>query len=720
MINQVILKKINCFKESTILETEKRVNLIYGLNGSGKSTISNYFIDIENSSYSHCSLSPRVVDHEFFVYNQQFIKSNFYESENLDGIFTLSKENKTAEKNIKAHQLKMKNLEEDIQNKIDAFIQTKEHTESIEKSSLEKLWEIKKSYTGGDRVLEFCLEGLKNDKTKLLNHIKAIPKPESKPTKSIEQIKNDCSNILGDNSSEIEEIESIEINLNLETNSIWSKQIVGNKNSTISTLIDKLKNPDWVKNGMAYIDIERNDNQECPFCQEQTITTEFVQNLQDYFDKSYVDDTTKLKSFGDEYKAIIANFPEVESIKENLISKEYEVEIENRYLILKDSLDDNLITINSKIKFPSNNIKLKDSSVALTNLNSLIAELNNEIRIHNKRVSDIELTTKKLKKSFWDIMRWEYDQTLSNLNKEQVDYRQKVTSKVSVIDSLREKIKELQNSIIEEQSKTINIQDAVDNINETLIEIGIDEFKIQKYQGNFYRIYRGVDMDNLFKSLSEGEKMVISFLYFIELTKGKKNRKSIDRKRVVIIDDPISSLSHIHIFNIGRLIHKEFLRSTFYDQIFVLTHSLYFFYELTDTNKDRRKESQQLFRIHKTVKGSEIKNMNYEEIQNDYQTYWTIIKDATQNPALIANCMRNIIEYFFAFVEKKDLNNVFQKKEMQELKFQAFNRYINRESHSLGQNIFDIKEFNYQDFLDGFKLVFNETGYKAHYNKMIK
>ncbi len=43
-----------------------------------------------------------------------------------------------------------------------------------------------------------------------------------------------------------------------------------------------------------------------------------------------------------------------------------------------------------------------------------------------------------------------------------------------------------------------------------------------------------------------------------------------------------------------------------------------------------------------------------------------------------------------------------------------------RESHSLGQNIFDFKEFNYQDFRDAFKELFKVAGYEAHYKKMIK
>ena len=252
-----------------------------------------------------------------------------------------------------------------------------------------------------------------------------------------------------------------------------------------------------------------------------------------------------------------------------------------------------------------------------------------------------------------------------------------------------------------------------------MVDLGIDDFKIKNHSENLYKIIRGDSEIKIFQSLSEGEKMIISFLYFLELCKGKKEVTDAGKKKIIVIDDPISSLSHIYVFNVSRLIHNEFLRSDKYEQLFLLTHSLYFFYELTDTNKERRKEKQKLFRIRKNSTGSEIHEMSYEEIQNDYHSYWYVIKDDQQPPALIANCMRNIIEYFFNFVEKKDLNNVFQKPTMQENRFQAFCRYISRESHSLGQNIFDIKEFNYADFKDAFALVFKENGYEEHYKKMI-
>ena len=281
-----------------------------------------------------------------------------------------------------------------------------------------------------------------------------------------------------------------------------------------------------------------------------------------------------------------------------------------------------------------------------------------------------------------------------------------------------------QEKIIKKNLKSVkNIEEAINNIKSTLLDIGITDIIIEKCEDDtaLYRLRRKDDeSEDIFVSLSEGEKMVLSFLYFLELCKGETEVNSLFRKKLIVIDDPISSLSHVHIFNIGRLIHNEFLRTTKYEQIFIFTHSLYFFYELSNINHEEREKEQKLFRLIKNESGSKFYEMKYEEIQNDYQAYWSIVKDPKQPAALIANCMRNIIEYFFNFVEKQDYNNIFQKKELQSQKFMAFNRYMNRESHSKGQNIFDLKEFDYETFKEALRCVFYYSGYEKHYKKMIK
>ena len=63
------------------------------MNGTGKSTLSNFLYDIKNPSYKNCSIDGIKESDELLVYNTKFVKDYFYESDNIQGIFTLSKTN---------------------------------------------------------------------------------------------------------------------------------------------------------------------------------------------------------------------------------------------------------------------------------------------------------------------------------------------------------------------------------------------------------------------------------------------------------------------------------------------------------------------------------------------------------------------------------------------------------------------------------------------------
>lgn len=739
MITKINLNNVTSYKSLTALETDKKVNLIYGLNGTGKSTLSNYLHQLSDEKYKSCSIEGLDDNHEILVYNQTFIQENFFEADNLKGIFTLSKENKDAETKIANAQKEVEKLEVEKTTKTQELEAERTAINQKQETAKNAVWKIKTDYSGGDRVLEFCLDGYKGSKDNLFNHIISLTKPTAKPTKSIDDLKSDLQSISGDNAQKHPTLSEITFtSQSVETETLFNKQIVGNENSTVSQLIKELGNSDWVKTGLQYLPKEQNqENETCPFCQEKTISISLVESIKNYFDASYEADINSLKVFLDAYLQAIQSIPNKATFKANPKFETHKKDFELKYSAFIKVVEDNKKLIEDKIKTPSVSISLKNSTKALEELNEVIQKINLLVAEHNKNIDQIATVKANIKKTFWEIMRWEYDQTISSINADKTTSKSKTDALESVLNDNTEKTK-VQNTIISEQQKlTVNIEEAVTNINNGLIDLGIVDFEIKKHTDNFYKIARGKNQERIFHSLSEGEKMIISFLYFMELCRGKKEATETGKKKIIVIDDPISSLSHIYVFNVGRLIKNEFFgkkktkkdKETSekiveweykYEQVFILTHSLYFFYEITETKHDERKETQNLVRLLKNENGSSFASMSYEEIQNDYQAYWFIIKDDTQHPALIANCMRNIIEYFFNFVERKDLNNFFLQEPLNNNRFQAFYRYINRESHSLGQNIFDFKEFNYQDFKDAFSELFKIAGYEDHYKKMIR
>ncbi|AMR40848.1 AAA family ATPase [Elizabethkingia anophelis] len=733
MITKINLNNVASYKSHTTLETDKKINLIYGLNGTGKSTLSNFLHKKTEERFNNCSIEGLDDNHEILVYNQSFIQENFFEPENLKGIFTLSKENKEAETKITDASKEIEKLEEEKKTKSSELDTEKLFIAQKLETAKNNIWKIKTDYSGGDRVLEFCLEGYKGSKDSLFNQIIGLSKPTEKPTKTIDDLKNDLQSISGDNAQKYSELSEISFtSSSIEEEIIFSKQIVGNENSTVSQLIKELGNSDWVKAGLEYLPTEPIENTEtCPFCQEKTISESLVESIKDYFDASYEADINSLKSFLEEYSLAIQSLPSLTTFDANPKIEVYKKDFEIKYNALIKIVEDNKKLIEDKIKTPSISIKLQNSTIAIDELNQIIRKTNTLISEHNINIDQIGIVKNDIKKNFWQIMRWDYDPTISSYNTDKAASESKTSALETLIKAYSTKISE-QNSIISEQQKqTVNIEEAVTKINSGLIDLGITDFSIKKHSDNLYKIVRGESEEKIFRSLSEGEKMIISFLYFLELCRGKKEATEAGKKKIIVIDDPISSLSHIYVFNVGRLIKNEFFGTKEkkdgvetwkykYEQVFILTHSLYFFYEITETKHELRKEMQKLIRLTKNETGSTFVSMSYEEIQNDYQAYWFIIKDEKQPAALIANCMRNVIEYFFNFVEKKDLNNFFLQEPLKNIRFQAFYRYINRESHSLGQNIFDFKEFNYKDFKDAFAELFKTAGYEDHYKKMIK
>lgn len=722
MISKIAMKNVASYKEETILETDKKVNLIYGLNGTGKSTLSGFLYSTDDSQYSDCKIEGLRSTDKVLVYNQQFISDNFYETENISGIFTLSQENKAATQAIDDARKKLMKLSEE-KTKItnDKAAYESKYQKQIQDFQKE-VWKIKTEYSGGDRVLEYCLDKLKGNKEILFRHLLGISLSEEKIEYTVENLKQEV-NELQETGEKEKFISKINFGVGyIEESPLLSKAIVGNKNSTVSGLIELLGNSKWVDEGIQYIHMD-GEAADCPFCQQRTISKVFYEKLKGYFDESYKADKAGIERLLHEYEDLVnRGLVYIEEIKGNRFFKRREKEIENCVTNIKTVFATNIEKLRDKFQNPSTVVQLQSFSEYENQINEMVALANDEIRAFNEKIENIKDSLVTIKKKFWVLMRSEYNSVVELYIKAEKTHQEELEKYQKALEKNQREYNAQQNTISDNQKRTVNIDEAVTNIKNGLIDIGITDFTIEKYSDDeaLYRLKRGEEGGNVFKTLSEGEKMVISFLYFIELCKGETKTDSAFSNKIVVIDDPISSLSHIYVFNVGRLIHNEFLRTSKYDQIFILTHSLYFFYELTNTNHKQREETQKLFRICKNTEGSYFVKMKYEEIQNDYQAYWHIVKDRSQAPALIANCMRNIMEYFFNFVEKQDFAQIFDRKELQETRFLAFNRYMNRESHSKGQNIFDIKEFDYDNFRDAFKLVFEIEGYSEHYQKMIK
>lgn len=405
-------------KNQTTLETDKKINLIYGLNGTGKSTLSNFLYKKDEEPFSHCSIEGLDDDTEILVYNQSFIEDNFYEK--LKGIFTLSKENKEVEIHITETEKKINELNNEkqtIEKQIDEKRTLKPKTL---KDTQEKIWEIKEYYSGKGSVFDYCFSSKKRWDN-FFKHLTDIQKTSEKPSKTITDLKNELQSLSGENATTYDlfsEISFIEQLKKIENHSIFSKQIVGNENSSVSQLIKELGNSDWVKAGYEkYLPSESSGNVEtCPFCQEKTISDIFRKNIQNYFNESYEKDIQQLKKLLEDYSKL--TIPKLPDLHTNIINtysmvSEYKKEYELNYNILTVIFEDNKRLINQKISTPSALITLNNSSIVINELNDIINKINDVILDHNKKLNDLKKVKEEIENQFWQIMRWDYDDDIN-------------------------------------------------------------------------------------------------------------------------------------------------------------------------------------------------------------------------------------------------------------------------------------------------------------------
>lgn len=720
MLTEIKLNGFASFRHETCLQTDKPINFVYGLNGTGKSSLTRYLAHRDEPKYAQCSITPAIDPdkEEILVYNQDYISETFVDKDRQNGVFTLSKQNKKAYDAIQKATQKLAELDvqdkaiEEAQKKSDATLAT------AESQAKDKLWELKTKYSGGDRVLDYCLEGYKGSKVSLFTKVKETEIKPDEALRPIETLKQDLIQLTaveGQSYPLLQEAPNLPIKE--EDISLLKKVIVGNQESTISDVMDEFANATWVRTGIQYID---KDGHRCPFCHQETITEDFLNELKNYFDESYEHDIQALQLLEQTLNDTLARVVPDTGFEDIPII----APLREKYLLafqdFKAAFTASLATVRLKIERPNIEQELSCCQAEVDAVNTIITEANKQIAEFNARVAKLPEVKESIKEEFWKFQRREYDTTLSTYEAAVKAHKKDTTDNNKKKEDVEKQRKQQRSIIAANQKEVVNIDEAITHINNNLQGIGITDFHIVKCEGeSAYRISRAEEgEERVFNTLSEGEKMLISFLYFIETCTGRKSADEPEKKKIIVIDDPISSLSHIHIFNVGRLILNSFIVDQPFEQVFILTHSLYFFYEVVDANHNRRKQKQKLFRITKRANGSEIEEMHYHELHNDYETYWSIINDPDQHPALIANCMRNVLDYYFGFVERLEYHSLFELPELSEPRFAAFDRFMNRESHSIGENIIDIKEFDYNAFRDALRIVFKTKGHEKHFELM--
>ena len=244
----------------------------------------------------------------------------------------------------------------------------------------------------------------------------------------------------------------------------------------------------------------------------------------------------------------------------------------------------------------------------------------------------------------------------------------------------------------------------------------------------FYQIQRE-DGSIAEATLSEGEITFITFLYYLQLTKGGVTEDEVNNERVLVIDDPISSLDSNVLFVVATLI-KDIIKNIKADignvrQLILLTHNVYFHKEVSFIDvrtKTCNKTNFWILRKNDKVTGLQSFEMN-NPIQSSYELLWQELKsDEVKSTLTIQNIMRRIIENYFKVLGKYNDNDLilkFKTKEEQEI-CRSLISWINDGSHSINDDLYvELQDRTIEVYKNVFKNIFILTKNEGHYNMMM-
>jgi len=741
MIKQIILKNIASYTDEVKLEDLRKINFFYGSNGSGKSTVANLIFDSDNSQYSKVEW---VSDYKLktLVYNDNFVKTYFYESSELKGIYTIGEGTKEIEKQIDKKKDELNKLEENYSGLISTKSETGEKKEKNFNNFQENCWEniFKKYETEFSKIFI----GLKNNKEKFANKIlEEYNKKNTSELKNLDDLKKEYQIIFNENLEELELLPIIEKNLinkvlSLENNPIMQTKIIGKEDIDIAAMIHKLQNHDWVRQGKEYLEktfSQKENTYICPFCQ-QKIPETFKEKFEKYFDETYENNIKELNSLINDYyateKELDDFFTQLNVIESNRYLEEKKNELDDKKQLLFQILSTNEQRLSDKQRYPSIVISLDSILEIINETNEIIGSIDDKIIKHNNLINKRQDNKNRIKSEIWKFFCNTISSTIQIFNQQRENIEKALNSIGQKIEENEDKQKSIKKEISEFEKQIKSVRPTVEAINQLLEKFGFNGFKLKVSDDDdkYYRIIRP-DGSSAKETLSEGERNFIVFLYFFQLIQGViEPSENINKNKIIVFDDPVSSLDSDVLFIVATLI-KKILKDIRdgkgnIKQIFILTHNAFFFKEVTYISlreQSSRRNDTKYFIIRKVNGKSVIDNYENNPIKSTYQLLWEEVKRTDNIDCItLQNSMRRIIEYYFKILANLDNDEIIEKFENENEKKICCSliSWVNVGSHDVFDDINYIPNQNEIDnYKRVFKSIFEITGHIAHYNMMM-
>ncbi|MBR6862347.1 MAG: AAA family ATPase [Acidaminococcaceae bacterium] len=651
--------------------TPTYVNFFFGNNGTGKSTIAKAIKTGKGITYAD---GKRFEDYIPLVYNQEFINDNMRSYHDLKGIFTFDEVNSDIQEEVDRLNAQM------------AQARAKKTAADTAKGEAEKqLSELddksmKSQYT--------ALKGLRDKFGKLIPSkygtsktlMPVIRRHVSKAARQDEdEMKRQYDAIFGSDAKEYKEFSVIDDTAVLDTvegAEILGVVIANAAQTAFAQFLDRIGATQWMRE--AHEKFLAVSEGRCPYCY-RTLQPDFEQMFIDSFDNQYDENIKKLNAFLQAYRdQANALYPRISKLPDEVYPGVDEKAYREKLEMLKAAINDNLVTIRSKISEPSKIVSLVELKPILDDISEMIDGINKMIRTNNEAFGAQAGMITSLQENLFCHMAHAmlrdfrvHDQS-RKLITDRIEAQKKVISdQTAIISQLRDSLRGKRGSV---KDTTV----AMKNINNMLRDANFQGFEMRPHVDPSqpagkkpinYEVVR-TSTGKVAVDLSEGEKNFIAFLYFLQKVFGNETDQQDSREKIVVIDDPVSSMDSSTLFIVGEQIRKmvevcrnnadnrnALVKGNFIKQIFVLTHNAYFHREVTYPHADRY-EFVSFYLVRKINNRSSVRlcdkqdseeptsRINVNPVKNSYAALWEEYKELSSAVPLM-NTIRRILEYYF-------------------------------------------------------------------------
>lgn len=636
MLTQISNYTYKSFKNYTgpnVTEPFKQKNIFFGYNGKGKTALSKGIL-------LELKKDKSITNENYRFFNKDYIKDSLLLDDNsgIKGVVAnFGKKNVDIEKEIIEKKKLIKdttplqdeidNSNSQIKNEIEKIFKEKKGNSSIKKKTSNNTFELIESYK---KDLESALKIVKS-------------KEELKTVKDSIEYEKELNMINNTDVITLDILNDEEIN---SLSKIMSNKY--NNNEIPSTLILS-----WLENGL---EIHKKDNlTTCKFCGGNVDLNDIENRINEYHNDKKQQDLLELDKIYTKIKTLLSSKQLIND--NNLLLSNIVGESVNNYYTNINIAIEKLKSISNEIDKKINDFEnayiIKDEEIIkiMSNISNNLKEIDdlraNKVLELNKMIDKCNI----LIKGSIALEISENSLIIKELNK----LKEKNTEMEKII-KLNDKTSYEIDRLKKSKSTT---SDFASFINDLLEELNVDFF-LDISNNNYIIKHKREKIALSIDDISEGENNLLALLlFYYELFNDKFQKDFKNNIKMIIVDDPISSVDDINKIYVLEIIKK--ILNVKEPQIFIFTHVWEDFcnlcYGKQDIDKQGNETPYRFYEVKKNSSGSYIKKTKYNETpyMHDFKEIYEFSKlDSADNMDECEiyhypNVMRKILEKFMEF-----------------------------------------------------------------------